>query len=105
MRLKTALNEQGVQVEVQDAGPSIPADATESLFDLESIAEQHSKRCGDGMGFGLHLTRRFVELHGGHVGAAPSPEGGATFWFVLPRGDDLSNLIGSDPFAEELSKK
>ena len=57
------------------------------------------------MGFGLHLTRRFVELHGGQVGAAPSPEGGATFWFVLPRGDDLTNLIGSDPFAEELSKK
>ena len=105
VRLKTALNDQGVQVEVQDAGPSIPAESAESVFELESIAEHHSKRCGDGMGFGLHLTRRFVELHGGQVGAGPSPEGGAIFWFILPRGDDLTSLIGADPFAGELSPK
>jgi hypothetical protein len=46
-----------------------------------------------------------VELHGGQVGAGPSPDGGATFWLALPRGEDLSSMIGSGPFAEELSKK
>jgi len=105
VRLKTSLNEQGVQVEVHDAGPSIPSESAASVFELESIGERHGKRCGDGMGFGLHLARRFVELHGGQVGAGPSPDGGATFWLVLPRGDDLSNMIGTDPFAEELAKK
>jgi signal transduction histidine kinase len=105
VRLKTSINEQGIQVEVHDAGPSIPAEAAASVFELESVGERHGKRCGDGMGFGLHLARRFVELHGGQVGAGPSPEGGATFWLVLPRGEDLSSLIGSDSFAEDLAKK
>jgi signal transduction histidine kinase len=105
VRVKTLLNEQGAQIEVHDMGPTIPPEAASTVFDLESIGDRHGKRCGDGMGFGLHLARRFVELHGGQVGAAPAPDGGATFWILLPRGEDLTSLIGSDPFAEELAKQ
>ena len=105
VRLKTSFGEQGSRIEVHDAGPTIPAEAATAVFDLESIGERHGKRCGDGMGFGLHLARRFVELHGGQVGAEPSAEGGATFWILLPRGEDLTSLIGTDPFAEELARQ
>jgi signal transduction histidine kinase len=105
VRLATALEEQGIRVEVQDSGPSIATDACATVFDIESIGGQHEKRCGDGMGFGLHLTRRFVELHGGQVGAGPTPSGGATFWFVLPRGEGLTKMIGDDAFAEDLAQK
>ena len=85
---------------MRDAGTPIPAEASASVFDLESVAEAYGKRSKEGNGFGLYLARRLVELHGGQVGAAPSPEGGAMLWIRLP-GGDLSSLIGSDPFLEQ----
>jgi signal transduction histidine kinase len=65
-----------------------------------------SKRVKDGLGFGLHLTKRFVELHGGEVGVGESPSGaGAAFWIRLPRGEGLENVIGRDPFVEQIWQK
>ncbi len=105
VRLATSLDETGVRVEVQDSGPAVPTEGSQSVFDLERIGEQEGKRCAEGMGFGLHLARRFVELHGGRVGADPAPEGGAVFWFLLPRGEDFASLIGKDPFVEDLANQ
>jgi len=104
VRLTTLLSNDGVRIEVKDAGPAVPPEASNAVFELESLGEEYGKRCKDGRGFGLHLTRRFVELHGGQVGAGTSTDGGATFWIRLPRGEDLSSLIGSDPFLEEIAK-
>jgi signal transduction histidine kinase len=58
------------------------------------------------MGFGLHLTKRFVELHGGEVGVGPGPTGaGATFWIRLPRGEAQADVFAlQDPFAEQTAK-
>jgi signal transduction histidine kinase len=103
VRLVSSLEESGVRIEVRDAGPSIPEASSALVFDLETPGERHP-RCKEGLGFGLHLARRFVELHGGSVGARTSPDGGSTFWIRLPRGEDLSSLIGSDPFVEEIAR-
>jgi signal transduction histidine kinase len=103
VRLATALLEKHVRIEVQDSGPAAPADGSGGAFDLERIGAPDDKRSADGMGFGLLLARRFVELHGGKAGADPAPEGGAIFWFQLPRGEDLTTLIGTDPFVEDLA--
>lgn len=105
VRLTTALQEGGVRIEVRDAGPSIPPEASSAVFDLERNGDHFGERFKDGNNFGLHLTRRFIELHGGQVGAGPSQDGGAIFWILLPRSDDLTTLIGSDPFAEEWTKQ
>lgn len=104
VRLRSTLDAEGVLIEVKDSGPTIPAEASEVMFDLQGAGDQYGKRCKDRQGFGLHLARRFVELHGGRVGAGPSPDGGAVLWIRLPRGEDLSSLIGSAPFAENLAR-
>lgn len=103
VRLVSSLAEEGVRIEVRDAGPSIPEGSAALVFDLETPGERHP-RCRDGQGFGLHLARRFVELHGGSVGTRTSPDGGSTLWIRLPQGEDLSSLIGSDPFVEEIAR-
>ena len=105
VRLSTALLEKGIRLEVQDAGPSVSVDGSRILFDLEGIGVSAGKRSAEGMGFGLHLARRFVELYGGQIGADPAPDGGAVFWLLLPRGDDLATLIGKDPFVEDLTRQ
>jgi signal transduction histidine kinase len=71
-----------IEVSVADTGPGI-ADA-----DRELIFEEFGQGGGDGpregTGLGLPLSRKFVELHGGHLWVESSPGVGCTFRFTLP---------------------
>lgn len=104
--LATWLGDDHIRIEVRDSGPPVEPEAAPMVFDIETQGEALSKRVKDGLGFGLHLTKRFVELHGGQVGVGASPSGtGATFWIRLPRGDGIESVIGRDPFLEQLWEK
>lgn len=105
--LATWLGDDHVLIEIRDSGPQIEPEDGAQVFELEASAEGRSKRCKDGMGLGLHLTKRFVELHGGQVGVGPGPTGaGVTFWIRLPRGEAQAGIFGlKDPFAEETASR
>lgn len=101
--LSTWLGDDHVRIEVRDSGPSVEPEAASMVFDLDGQITTTSRRVKDGLGFGLHLTKRFVELHGGQVGVEPGPSGmGVVFWIRLPRGDGKESVIGKDPFLEQL---
>lgn len=101
--LTTWLGDDHIRIEVRDSGPPVEPEVATTVFDLESRAEGLSKRVKDGLGFGLHLTKRFVELHGGQVGVGTGPGGmGAAFWIRLPWGGGLESVVGKDPFSEQL---
>lgn len=105
VRLSTWLRDDGVVIEVRDSGPVVTEEGAATLFDLDAAASGDRGRCQDGHGFGLYLTRRFVELHGGEVGVVPDTgSAGAAFWIRLPRAEKLSTMIGEDPFVEEMAK-
>ncbi len=76
-----------VCVEVRDEGPGIPAEAQSHIFErfyrVPGIQVQHGS--GVGLGLGLYICRRLVELHGGTVGVESSEGKGSTFWFTLPQ--------------------
>jgi len=38
----------------------------------------------EGVGIGLAICQSIIAAHGGTIGAANQPEGGARFWFSLP---------------------
>jgi signal transduction histidine kinase len=107
IRVATWLREDGIVIEIKDSGPPVQADTSASVFELELPPDEEvNTRCKDGLGFGLHLAKRFIELHGGTVGAGPDPTGGgAAFWIRLPRGEDLTAMVGAAPYAEELAKR
>ncbi|HYY61924.1 MAG TPA: ATP-binding protein [Burkholderiales bacterium] len=70
---------------IADNGRGIPAELLPSIFELFVQGEQHLHRAQGGLGLGLALVRRLVELHGGHVAAASDGNGqGATFTVSLP---------------------
>ncbi len=77
----------GVTVRVIDNGIGIAADQLEAVFGLFVQAEPGVGPYQGGLGIGLALVRRLVQMHGGHVRAeSPGLGLGAAFTVWLPRG-------------------
>jgi signal transduction histidine kinase/DNA-binding LacI/PurR family transcriptional regulator/DNA-binding response OmpR family regulator len=76
----------GVRVEVSDTGMGIPADEQDAIFDEFRRSERSVARGYGGMGLGLAITRRLIELHGGEISLHSTGEDGegSTFVFTLP---------------------
>jgi signal transduction histidine kinase len=71
-------------VRVIDNGRGIPADLLPKIFDM-FVQERVTPDGAGGLGLGLGLVRRLVELHGGTVRASSEGQGkGATFEIRLP---------------------
>jgi signal transduction histidine kinase len=70
---------------VQDDGGGIAPDLLPRIFDLFVQGDQSLDRSHGGLGIGLTLVRRLVELHGGSVSASSGGPGrGAAFTVRLP---------------------
>jgi signal transduction histidine kinase len=79
----TALANDGqVEIAVADTGPGIPAEEIESIF--EEFEQTTAGKQVEGTGLGLPLSRKLVELHGGHLWVESQPGKGSTFRFTLP---------------------
>jgi signal transduction histidine kinase/CheY-like chemotaxis protein len=75
-------------VEVQDCGEGIPSALLPHIFDLFVQGDRPLDRRAGGLGVGLTLVRRLVELHGGTVDVETSPQG-SRFIVRLPAVDPL----------------
>jgi PAS domain S-box-containing protein len=71
-----------VYCEVLDEGPGIAPDVLGRIFEPFFT----TKAAGEGTGLGLSISHGIVRAHGGEIRAQNRPEGGARFWFELPRG-------------------
>jgi len=76
------------QVTVDDNGIGMQASAIDDLFSLFVQGRRNPDRADGGLGLGLALVRRIVDLHGGSVTAASAGPGtGSTFRISLPLSD------------------
>src|SRR5262249_28555481 len=72
-------------VRVRDTGVGIPAELQPRIFDLFVQSDRSLARSQGGLGIGLTLVKRLVEMHGGSVGVASAGEGrGSEFVVRLP---------------------
>ncbi len=83
IRLMEAGNQ--VQIQVSDTGKGISPDFLPYVFDYFRQADGTTTRTFGGLGLGLAIVRKVVEMHGGKVQAESPGEGsGATFTVELP---------------------
>ncbi len=72
-------------VTVADNGIGIPPDKIDSIFDMFNQVDQPLVRSQGGLGIGLALVKRLVEMHGGSVRAASAgTDRGSEFIVRLP---------------------
>ncbi|HWJ05855.1 MAG TPA: PAS domain S-box protein [Steroidobacteraceae bacterium] len=75
-----------VVVEIRDHGCGIAAELLPHVFELFVQSERTLDRSDGGLGIGLSVVKRLVEMHGGTVGVASAGIGrGSTFTVRLPR--------------------
>jgi signal transduction histidine kinase/DNA-binding LacI/PurR family transcriptional regulator/AraC-like DNA-binding protein/DNA-binding LytR/AlgR family response regulator len=84
--LEAVVEDGKIVVSVRDTGLGIPADEQEAIFDEFRQSERTTARGYGGLGLGLAICKRLVEMHGGEIGVHSSGEEGAgsTFYFTLP---------------------
>ena len=74
-----------VELVVRDSGIGIPPEAVPFIFDPFRQAEGGTTRAFGGLGLGLSIARRIVEIHGGTVTAASAGAGkGSEFVVRIP---------------------
>lgn len=67
-----------MQVSVTDYGPGIEDDIAGNVFDPFFTTKEA------GMGLGLSICRTIIQAHGGELSYKPNPQGGVSFYFILP---------------------
>ncbi|HKS97551.1 MAG TPA: response regulator [Terriglobia bacterium] len=73
------------ELTVEDDGPGIQPDFLPYIFEPFRQADSSSARAHQGLGLGLAIVRRLLEMHSGHVRASNRENGsGAIFTVVLP---------------------
>ena len=74
-----------VSVSVRDNGAGIPPDKIDSIFDMFMQVDRSSDRSQSGLGIGLTLVKRLVEMHGGSIEVhSAGEEQGSEFVVHLP---------------------
>ena len=83
--LKLSQEAEQVLIKVQDTGIGISTDMLPYIFDLFTQDAPSLARSQGGLGVGLTLARRLVELHGGTISAASAGKSqGSEFTVCLP---------------------
>jgi signal transduction histidine kinase/DNA-binding LacI/PurR family transcriptional regulator/CheY-like chemotaxis protein len=96
VELHVQVNQNEVSVAVSDTGMGIPLQEQAAIFDEFQRSERSLQRGYGGIGLGLAISRRLIELHGGHIGVRSTgeEESGSTFCYTLP-------LMKASPVEEE----
>ena len=75
----------GTVVEVSDTGIGIKTEDQPRLFEEFRQVDGSTSRGYEGVGLGLALSKRLVELQGGHIWVESLPGRGSSFRFLIPR--------------------
>jgi signal transduction histidine kinase len=75
-----------VEVSIADTGPGIAPDEANRIFDEFYQIRQSGEKKSKGVGLGLSISKKLVEMHGGKIWVESVVGRGSTFSFTVPVG-------------------
>jgi two-component system, OmpR family, sensor kinase len=84
VRVSVSTSDGTARIEVEDAGPGMPPEEAERVFERFYRADQSRSRASGGVGLGLSIVAAVAEAHGGEASARSEPGKGSTFRITLP---------------------
>jgi CheY-like chemotaxis protein len=95
----------GIAITVADTGIGIAPEMLSCIFDMFTQIGKSVERSNGGLGIGLALTRRIVELHGGTITAASEGSNrGSCFTIRVPLAAESAHADGTGAMAEASSR-
>ena len=89
-----------VVVTIKDTGEGIPRDKLLTIFDMFTQVDRDPERSQGGLGIGLTLVKRLVEMHGGSIEARSAGVGqGSEFVVRLPILSGTRGSVTPEPIA------
>lgn len=73
-----------IEFYVKDSGLGFPQEKLDIVFQRFRQVDDSNTRNFGGIGLGLTLSQKFVEMLGGEMGGESSPGNGSTFYFTIP---------------------
>jgi signal transduction histidine kinase len=84
IRIRASRQEAAFLFEVADTGIGVPGEVLEQIFEPFRQADATVTRKHGGVGLGLSIAKRFVEMHGGRIWGESAPGRGSLFAFSIP---------------------
>jgi signal transduction histidine kinase/CheY-like chemotaxis protein len=84
VKVRACRQEQEIVVCVADTGPGIEPSQVPRLFEPFQQADPSVRRRYGGSGLGLTISKRIIEMHGGHIWIESEPGKGTKVYFALP---------------------
>jgi len=82
--LDTTLDKPFVKINVIDSGIGIPLNRQNAIFESFLQLDSSTTREYEGLGLGLSISKKLIELHDGSIDVTSEINQGATFTFSLP---------------------
>lgn len=85
VKIRAQQSGSSLKVEVEDTGYGIPESEQRGIFESFHQLPGTSVRNAGGIGLGLPITKKIIEMHGGQVYLISAVGKGSTFTFTLPQ--------------------
>lgn len=106
IRIQSRMEGELAVIEVADNGVGIAPELLPRIFDLFVQGDRTLDRAEGGLGIGLSVVKRLIEMHKGEVTATSPGVGlGASFQIRLPRIDRPESQASDDPQVQMPSKR
>lgn len=86
VQVSAELRDEEVLFTIRDTGIGIPPEHQAKIFEPFTQLDSSNTRVWSGIGLGLSIVKKYVEMHGGRIWVESEPGRGSTFSFTLPRG-------------------